>query len=161
MDNALTAKEKDDLCSFKEHNSSASYKELAKFCEKEFGKVPSSSQVSRILAALKTGKRWHRSGDDGKVVKRVREAKWPELEEALDLWFMQVCLPRCSIDQSCPAVRMSSINVSMQIDDCLRMQKSIATNLKSRGSCYCRNAVRRWSFRRHRSWLKPIHWQRR
>ena len=90
MANALTALEKHQLCTYKDEYPNLSGVELTAYCTETFGKMPSKSQISRVLGDHKKGKRWNVTTDEGKTVKRIRGSKFPELEKALDLWIMQV-----------------------------------------------------------------------
>ena len=90
MANALTTEEKHKLCLFIDDHPKAKAKDLIEYCRKEFQKEPSKSAISRVTEAHSSGKRFQAHRSNGKEVKRIREAKWPELEKALDLWIMDL-----------------------------------------------------------------------
>ena len=85
--NALSVREKKLICEHKAQNPGEKYAELLAFSEKNFNKTPSSSQISRVL---KEKEKWLATNENARPVKRIKLAKWPDLERALDLWLVQV-----------------------------------------------------------------------
>ena len=67
-----------------------SYKDQLAYCQESFNQSPSSSAVSRIWSDRE---KWlTQKSDDNPKGKRIRGARWADLEKALVLWFTRVCL---------------------------------------------------------------------
>lgn len=87
--NCLTIAEKDALCKFKATSPSTGNTALKAYAKAQFGKEPSSSQISRIL---QEPHKW--AVQEGRVnARKVRNGKWPTLEAALNVAFSQVDIP--------------------------------------------------------------------
>jgi len=77
------------------------YKDQLAYCQENFKQSASASAISRIWLDRD---QWLNSGDDNPKAKRIRGAKWADLEKGLVLWITQVCLNFISPSQSFAAI---------------------------------------------------------
>lgn len=84
----LSLLQKKELCELKDRNKGLTQVQLAKIAKKKFGLEPSLSQIGRMLQKRKDI--FTLSGKRLETGKRVKGAKFPDLEKAVDAWFTEV-----------------------------------------------------------------------
>jgi hypothetical protein len=74
---------------FQKDGGKLPYKDQLAYCQQNFKQSPSESAISRIW---QDREKWlHHKSDANPRGKRIRGAKWADLEKALALWITQVC----------------------------------------------------------------------
>jgi len=88
--NVLSALQKKHLCQLKEQTPKLTQSKLIQHARELFGVTPSMSQINRMLIGRDEFLRLRQEDGDRK---RNRGAKWPDLEQAVDVWYNLVSAP--------------------------------------------------------------------